>query len=373
MSRGTIIYVGEFFLPDRSAAANRVVANGKLFSALGYTTVFLGASEDSFEGIRKVGNCENMYEQSHPATTKQWIEHTLSTKEIISLTDKYKDVRMVVLYNLPVITLCAVKNALRGKNIEVIYDCTEWTQSTSGSFFKKAFKYVDELAVRRLAHRIADGMIVISSLMAENYRKAKKLLLLPPLVDTDDSIWHQSCEENDGVFEFCFAGVPDGNKEKPDVIVEAFKNIKRDDIRLRMIGITREEFARLYPDIGLTCEEEKKIIFMGALSHRQTIRYLLSSNCCVFLRVSDRRNNAGFPTKFTEAHTCGIPVITTDVSDIKGYMTDEDCGCVLSSVQIQDISAAMLKEAEKGCRSTELKTTFDYKEYKKSCEAWLNG
>ena len=41
--KGTIIYYGGFSLPDKNAAANRVVSNGKIFKALGYNVVFLGA------------------------------------------------------------------------------------------------------------------------------------------------------------------------------------------------------------------------------------------------------------------------------------------------------------------------------------------
>ena len=218
MSRGTIIYVGEFVLPDKSAAANRVVSNGKLFNSIGYKTVFLGASDSSemFDSIRQVRGHKDMYEQAHPETALQWIKHTLSTKEILTLIEKCSDVKMVVLYNLPVITLYLVKKALKKRNIEVAYDCTEWTGTTSGSFVKRAFKYIDEIAVRKLVHRIADRMIVISSMMEKNYKSAKKLLRLPPLVDTDDEIWHQRPEEHDGVFEFCFAGVPDGKKESLD-------------------------------------------------------------------------------------------------------------------------------------------------------------
>ena len=34
--KGTIIYYGGFSLPDKNAAANRVVSNGKIFKDLGY-------------------------------------------------------------------------------------------------------------------------------------------------------------------------------------------------------------------------------------------------------------------------------------------------------------------------------------------------
>ena len=38
--KGSIIYYGGFALPDKNAAANRVVSNGKLFDSLGYKTIF---------------------------------------------------------------------------------------------------------------------------------------------------------------------------------------------------------------------------------------------------------------------------------------------------------------------------------------------
>lgn len=372
MSRGTIIYVGEFALPDRSAAANRVVSNGKLFNSLGYRTVFLGASAsaENFSGIRAISSHNDMYEQAHPETALQWIHHTLSTKEIVSLVEKYNDVKMVILYNLPVITLCLVKKELKKRNIEVAYDCTEWTNTTTGSFIKKAFKYIDEIAVRRLAHRVADRMIVISRVMEKNYRKAEKLLRLPPLIDTDDEIWHQMPEEHNGVFEFCFAGVPDGKKESLDKVVEAFIGIDDENVRLRIIGVTAAEFKAMYPD--MVTDAEKRIIFMGTQSHRDTINFLRSSDCCVFFRESDRRNNAGFPTKFAEAYTCNIPIITTDVSDIGEYMKNENCGQLIKAAQKQTIKTAMLAEIHKGCRKRAgIKTAFDYRMYQESCKAWL--
>ena len=373
MSRGTIIYIGEFALPDRSAAANRVVSNGKLFNSLGYKTVFLGAaaSAEHFNGIRAVSGHNDMYEQAHPETAMQWVKHTLSTKEIVTLVEKYNDVKMVVLYNLPVVTLCLAKKELKKRSVEVAYDCTEWTGTTSGSFVKRAFKFIDEITVRRFVHKIADRMIVISSMMEKNYKSAKKLMKLPPLVDTDDGIWHQIPEEHGEAFEFCFAGVPDGKKESLDKVVGAFSSIEDENVILRIIGVSADEFRVMYPKTALTAETARKIDFMGALSHKQTIKHLLGTDCCVFFRDSDRRNNAGFPTKFAEAYTCGIPIITTDVSDVGEYMREEKCGTLLDNPQIETIRSAMLGEIRKGCRADKsINTAFDYRAYQQQCKEW---
>lgn len=47
MSKGTILYAGNFMLPDKGASANRVVSNAKLFNRSGYQTVLLGVTKDS--------------------------------------------------------------------------------------------------------------------------------------------------------------------------------------------------------------------------------------------------------------------------------------------------------------------------------------
>ncbi|NUT90382.1 hypothetical protein HNO91_28520, partial [Pseudomonas corrugata] len=44
MDKGTIIYLGGFELPDKNAAAHRVVANAKIFCELGYKVCFIGIS-----------------------------------------------------------------------------------------------------------------------------------------------------------------------------------------------------------------------------------------------------------------------------------------------------------------------------------------
>ena len=42
----TIIYIGGFELPDKNAAAHRVINNGKAFRELGYNVIFIDASKE---------------------------------------------------------------------------------------------------------------------------------------------------------------------------------------------------------------------------------------------------------------------------------------------------------------------------------------
>ena len=376
MSKGTIIYYGGFTLPDKSAAANRVVSNGKIFTSLGYQTVFIGAASDesNFNGIQPVDGCENMFEQAHPKTSSQWLKRMFDVSCIEKIAEEYGDINRIILYNVPFFTLLKAKKTFRKKGVKVCYDCTEWTKDTDGSILKKLFKAFDEILVSNFTHKVADGVIVISNMMKKKYKKNKKLVLLPPLVDINDPIWHQQTENHEGIFEFCFAGIPDGNKESLDKVVEAFCNINKKHTFLRIIGITENDFNNIYPDSYIPKNVRNKITFMGRLSHEETVKYVLGCDCYIFVRRSDKRNNAGFPTKFAESYTCGVPIITTNVSDVGEYIRKNGKGCLLEDTSAESIADAMMMQIENRTQKSEnpLNTAFHYESYSEDCRNWLN-
>ncbi|MBR6785960.1 MAG: glycosyltransferase [Clostridia bacterium] len=373
MSKGTIIYYGGFTLPDKSASANRVVSNGKIFASLGYKTVFIGAArcEDCFEELRKVEGYEDMFEHSHPKSTSQWLRHMISVEHIEAVAAEYGDVCRIILYNVPMLTLLKAKKVFSKKNIEVCYDCTEWTKDTDGSLPKRLFKAFDEFFISNFAHKVADSMIAISSMMQKKYKSAKKLLILPPLIDLNNGIWHQTPEKHSNNFEFCFAGIPDGKKESLDKVVEAFLTLKNKNAHLRIIGITEADFRSIYPAFQLPKNSNGKITFMGRISHAETIKYVLGCDCYIFIRCSDKRNNAGFPTKFAESFTCGVPIITTDVSDVGEYIKKSGRGNLLESTDAKNISEAMIYQLENKTQEKTLDNTFHYENYVQQTENWL--
>ena len=371
LRKGTIIYAGGFVLPDKNAAANRVVSNSKLFASLGYEVVLLGASdrEDAFSGIRQVQGWDNMFEEAHPESAKEWARHLVSVSNIKEVMSFYSDVKMIILYNVPFVTLLRVKKAFAYTGIKVCYDCTEWTKDTDGSFLKRAFKAADEFFVSRFIHKAADGVIVISRMMENAYKSNSKLLLLPPLVDTRDDIWHQKIQKNQDVFEFCFAGVPDGKKESLDKVYEAFCRLKEDKARLRIVGVTKREFEKLFNISNI----DNRVSFMGKIAHSEAVGYILQSDCYIFIRRSDRRNNAGFPTKFAEAFTCGVPIITTDVSDVAEYINSPEKGLLIEDEAVEKIIRAMADALNnKSEEKSHICQDFCYRTFYTECEKWLD-
>ena len=368
--KGTVIYYGGFALPDKSASANRVVSNGKLLEALGYKTIFLGACYDAKHSeLWQIS--ENMFEEPHPKASKEWIKQILSFSNLKKLADECENLKLVLLYNVPFITLVVAKQYFSKMGIEVAYDCTEWTQFTEGSLLKKSFKYADEFFVRRFAHKIADKMIVISKMMEKAYSSDKRILRLPPLVDINDEMWHQPTYKDKKLFTFCFSGFPEGKKDSLDKVVEAFKKLNQVNTELKIVGVSEKDFINLYPEIKIA--GYKNIEFLGKQSHKASIKNILSCDCYIFIRTSDRRNNAGFPTKFVESFTCGVPIITTDVSDIKEYIDFSDGSVLLENCEIEKIRKSMedVLKKEKPEKTSCLRTEFHYENYKDKAELWL--
>lgn len=366
--KDTVVYYGGFSLPDKNAAANRVVSNGKIFKALGYKVIFLGADYDDsdYTGIKDIG--DEMMCEAHPSGVTDWVKQILFFRNLKKIVENEATVKLVILYNVPFVTLYLAKSYFKKSGIEVAYDCTEWTQFTEGSFVKKLFKYIDEFFIRRFAHRIADKMIVISETMLKAYKSKKKLIKLPPLVDLSDDIWHQPIEKNEDCFTFCFAGFPDGNKDHIDTVVEAFSLLECDNVNLKIVGMTKEQFLEIYPRIKVGAN----IDFLGKLTHSESIKQILLCDCYVFIRPSDRRNNAGFPTKFVESYSCGVKIITTDVSDVKLYA--EDDYDFLPCAELDYLRDAMMKTVNKTSenKSIKLRNTFDFNNYIEQVKNWMN-
>ncbi len=371
MTNGTILYTGNFELPDKNAAAHRVMNNAKIFHALGYRTAFLGVvRNESFDGIRQSSFDEDIYEESYPESSKEWLRHIFDTKNIRALAEKYDDVRMVITYNAPYAAFKAVKRAFRNTAVKVAYDCTEWNSYADGSFLKQWYKKIDGFEIEHFLSKKCPDLIVISSMMERKYHRCN-LLRIPPLVDLSDPVWHQKREEHRGFFEFCFAGEV-SNNESLDKVVQAFCMIDDPALRLRIVGITKEDYIRLIPSHEAAVRSDDRIRFEGYVSHDLAVKYTLSCDCYIFVREKSKRNRAGFSTKFVEAYTCGVPIIMTGFDDIGRYIGSKDDGILLNDISVEAVKECMLEMAAHG-KSTErkLREVFDYQSYVGETEKWV--
>ena len=360
MGRGTILYVGNFELPDKGASANRVMTNRLLFREIGYRTAFLGVTREAqFDGIRPLGFDEDIYERAYPSSTRMWLERSYSLRDILAVAAKYDDLKMIIFYNSPYSLVKRAHRCFSKKGIKVLYDCTEWNAYTKGNKLKRLYKQYDARQIQHHLDRCVDGLIVISSLMDRQYQTKPKVLI-PPLVDMDAPMWQQKRTRDDGIFEFCYAGDPEG-KDDLRLLIEAYAEVRKPATRLVIIGVQREDFLRAYPESSsLITGLADRLHFKGRVSHEEVITQLINTDCFVFIRQPNLRNHAGFPTKFAEAYTSGTQIIATDISDIRNY-ADETIQ-ILKEISVESITQTMQHALGRKSKA-QLRNSFDYRCY----------
>ena len=372
--KGTIIYIGGFEMPDKNAAAHRVLNNAKIFHELGYHVVFCGVDHDITENaksITKIGSFDNI-PAAYPKSNKEWVKQLIDFSHIEKTFNQYSDVKYAIAYNMHAIPLAKLLHYCKNRNIKIIADATEWYENKFSLNPVKLIKCIDTFIVMRYLQKKVDAMIAISTYLEKYYSKhVKSIVVVPPLVDLTESIWHVSDIEKEDCVEFVYSGSPGTGKDKDKLgeIIEAFGALDETCKYLfTIIGLTHDQFVKIFPECQKTLLRIKDhICFKGRVSHQESIKALYKADYCIFIRNRSRKNMAGFPTKFVECVTCGINIITNDFSDIAEYFPKDGNSCLIansSSAYIQEVFKNVIKESN-DLKKTEHKfgTNFDYNNY----------
>ena len=140
---------------------------------------------------------------------------------------------------------------------------------------------------------------------------------------------------------------------------------------MHIVGIEIENFIEIYPVFKGELELLKDSVnFYGRVSHSRSVELLKNSDFSIFIRDENIVTKAGFPTKFVESITCGIPVLTNKNSNIEDYLVEGVNGFIVSTEnnkRIQDsiekailLSPEELYEMKMNCKNSHV---FDYHNY----------
>ena len=351
MKKETVLYIGGFQLPEKNAAALRVVANAKILRELGYRVVFLNALVDS--------NTEKVqYVQYHGFKCIEYkresqVEYLLSSKRVISALKKTK-AKILIAYNYPAIALEKIRFYCHKNNIKCYADATEWYVPEGHPIFCLVKTIDTELRMRYVQPRL-DGVIAISKYLYKFYENKVHTVQIPPLVDCQEKKWKNPVKKNHHGIKLIYAGSPSAQKERLDLIVKAVENQRRNtEISLDVIGITKEQFESMY-DCSYKGE---RVRFHGRISNTDVIQMTKSANWAVILREKNKVVQAGFPTKVAEAISCKTPIIANKFSNIEDYLDSSN------SILIDDIG--MIGDAiEKASTENTFvdEKVFDYRNY----------
>lgn len=357
-----VLYIGGFELPDKNAAAHRVMANALLLNEMGYEVMFIGPSKgtDSVQSTFNNFRCEFI---KYPRTLIEWILYVckfISVRRILSYRPDY-----VILYNFPAIASLKILRVCHKNGIKVFQDLTEW-ESAVGWAPRQIIRKLDINLRMHYCVKKMDGVIAISRYLYDYYKPYTNCIFIPPTVDLNNSKWNRSRELTASKpVKLVYAGTGGfGVKDKLDVIVDSVKDF--DKIHLTIIGMTKDKYESGYGPIPKGC---MNVEFKGRISHLDAIKAVCEADFQMLIRDNTLKNKAGFPTKFVESISCCTPLIVTLTSNIGEYIKDGYLGFVVNEKQtLRDIflrvismSNSEIVSMKKQCYNC---TVFDYHNYK---------
>lgn len=324
MSKRKILYIGGFELPDKNAAAHRVITIGKALKDSGCDVIFLGANhyqetKTKLESTRQTYFGFDCYSYAYPHGAKDWLIQIFDVSQYIDFIEKIGDVTDLILYNFPSIAERRLINYCHKHHLKCYGDITEWYTASGQGYIHDTVKVLDSEYRMRVVNKKLDGIIAISRFL-QMYYKDFNCVYIPPVVDTEETKWVSSEEKKNNCLNLIYAGDP-GNKDRIELLISALKNVKR-PCCLNIYGITKEQYLKKAPEDRDFINKAQWLRFHGRCPHSEILDVLKRSNYSCFFRFVDRVSTAGFSTKFVEAITCGVPVLSNRTSNLSEYTTD---------------------------------------------------
>lgn len=382
MKKSKTYYIGSFQLPDENASANRVLAVSELLTSLGEEIYIWSLCKQKYDNSEKI----EFYEKKYNYKIKFIVgnQHSLLKK---IYNDKKEGIEVsVICYNLRSDIFITLMLFSCFFNIKIISDITEWYSTNLSGFLKNILKWSDTVIRMRLLNNIVKYKIVVSPFLNNFYAtKVKKKMttmievptILPKKIVSSNVVPKRS---NSEIVEFFYAGDPfrytgksidkSKMKERIDLLVEYISS--NENVKLKIFGITQQQYLDSIPEHNEIVNKMKCNILFGGRVNRDVIsEELQSADFMIILREKTRMNEAGFPTKFTEAMKNGIPVLTTKATDISKYFIegkhgyyidiDSDLYSSINSV-IQSVSKEKIFSMKKACLSNDILNNESYLE-----------
>lgn len=349
-----ILYIGSFRLPNQDAAAARVLNVARALCAAGHEVSFISwggtqREEDKCsDGIFWVDGFPYKVTNELPQPGMSFTEKLHIRLQQGKTTKRFlkewpESIDVIITYNN---SLCRWLIPFCKKHgLKLINDITEW-------YAYNELKPTDWLGYAYDMHcrqKRVMNKIVISSYLDHFYKDTHNIVV-PATCDASDKKWYQVSDvakSNAGQYDgitLIYAGTP-ARKDAVHYVINAVNAIANEGgkIRFLIIGITKEQYIERYKDLLKEKELNDSIKFLGRVSQDDVPSYYALSDFMVLLRESNRKSNAGFPTKFSESFTSGTPVIANLTSDIGLYLKDGETGYVVAEPS-EDAIYRTLKE-----------------------------
>jgi len=350
-----IIYTGAFRFPDKDAASQRVLGIAKALRMGQVNTLFCGWEQRpreqdlSADGIYYYDEFP-YYSQAeldrYIKTNFKKLYHFLfkgaNTIKWIKKYIKSAHVDAIIIYNANSYFIYNLYRLCKRYNIKLICDCTEWYDGSHLPGGKYGLANIDNNLRIRFLYPCIKNIISISTYLDDYFKKKGcHTIIVPPLVDIQDSMWAYSeitglSKTIDRPINIIYAGDP-AKKDQLDSIISALNEINKNTVQIifTILGVSESVLKnKLCANYNVL---PSYIKCAGRVDHLLVPQYYMKSDFSIVIREYKRYAHAGFPTKLVESLSLGIPVIANSTSDISKYIIDGKTGFLLKSNSVLDL------------------------------------
>ena len=345
-------YIGNFDKPEINAAGKRVYGNALIFEKLGYKLILIGKSKDKECNISPIKYGKAIFYYSFPSCSIVRVFTYL--RYLSEIIKKEGEPSVIVRYGSPGLAIFdyGLLRFCKKYKYPIIADVADWLSSNGNNLLFDIIKTVDTYLEKAIFNRKSDGVITISTYLANYYKKhgCRNVIVIPPIAEKykgDLSI--PSAE----TINIVYAGMPfrfgkkkkspDEVKDRLDLAVMALAGTK-ESVVFNIYGLTQKDYLMAYPaHEPIIKKKSDRILFHGKKSMETVQNAVNQADLTILLRNKKRATNAGFPTKVVESLTCGTPVITTDTSDLRKYILHKKNGFIVTIDDIQELQIQLDK------------------------------
>lgn len=346
-----ILYLGCFRLPNYDAAAPRVLNNARAMQLCGHEVSFISwggiyneehLCEDGkyrIDGMEYVITDELDPKGSLVSKMMQILHRGDKTVAILKSMEVKPD--FIVMYNADYGWTKRMLKFCDQNNIKLANDITEWYDNNEMHFWDRLpYRYNMTRLQRKVKNKIC-----ISSYLDKYYNESNNLLL-PPLCDHSEAKWSATVDDDRiksfGGITLIYAG----NIAKKDCVHTVINVVNQmahegKPIRFMILGTNRESYIERYADVLESKDLHENILFLGRVSQDLIPAYYRKADFMVLLRDATRKNMAGFPTKFAESMSAGIPVIANATSDLGSYIIIGNTGFVVEDEKAESLEKTL--------------------------------
>lgn len=400
-----IAYVGTFLFPEGDAGAARVLGIGKALRECGHEVVFLGIEKTEYwpdnEKCRASGNIsfyqDFKFRFPGPTETDIWEKlkrqfSIFSGTSIISRLKKEESVddihfNAVIAYQAPSILIVRLKYWCKIRCIPLICDAVEWYDAKQLFGGRASPFYWDSELSMRCFHKMSDGVIAISELLADYYRRSGNTAIrIPPLVDA--IVGCKRGQQLDQTTDnkrllLVYAGIP-GKKDLLGNVLRGVLRLREKgyNVAIKLIGVSREQvLSCLNGDKRILESLGNGLVLLPRIPRSEVQSELANADFMPLLRPQKRYANAGFPTKIVESLAAGVPVIANLTSDLGKYLQEGRNAFIAHGPTVEDFVDAVeralakrlhwgaMRDAAKQC----VEDYFDYRAYGNQLNIFLES